>query len=1179
MALELTKYIKYCLAYVRLTTQKAFTLQQRYSIQFPKDKFNLLGLLNGDIDGNLGELIKLDIFYNYDPKKVPSELKSLYESEKELANKIEDIYNKFKNDPYTKQIILNFGYFTLEVPPEDDDVILSDEDSDLNSSKQQCTPSSKTVQFPLFTIPVKIEKNIEKGVGKYLVYSVDPEFHVNISVFEKILGDDLYFQLIEKFGFMEVEGQFVLPVTSLDIFVKIWQEIKAQLKLRNANFDENSFSVDETNLSLAPKVNYFLAEDLEKLAKLEQSQLAKTSLTSWIDNADINIYDSEAKEADIYFPFQYDKYKLKVLSVINNKASVVQGPPGTGKSETIANLLCHLAAKGFKVLFVSQKAQALKVVKDKLKKLNVHYLSGYIPNLNSVQLNEEDEVDGIAIQLSALDGYIEKLTYSLDNGRLEKNHSLESIESEKTTLKESFNRCFIEERRFFELKTNQQAFKPFDLGNFDSGKFENNFSFEVIRDIQKMVTEIQSLKSQIKQSESLEFINYFDDQFQKIIGKKGRYLESVGRFKNDYQKTGYDRHNILFRILNNSLRKIRINNDWGQLPREITDYINVELNKDISRSEGVAVISKLEKYLEYYKAKETQQTKENELNELLNKSGITFDQFELIVKWIKSNSFETVKQNIIKFQQTNKSVQSFSNLIDQNNVQNGLNKISITRTQTVANYLQNIINQKFIGRWKKDANLRQTTKKLGKAFGKSKRAFKTFDNLRADPTNFKSILDLIPVWIMELDDASRIIPLENNIFDYVILDEASQCNIAYTLPVMFRASKTLFFGDSEQMRDSTVLFKSNQAFDELARRYQVPEELRIKTTGSSVQSVLDIASMRGFLSIPLRYHYRSPRELIGFSNKYFYKPKGKELIPLNNNYLTYKDTNRVMVVHEVKVDHSIEISDKINASEARAILKLFKELKADARYKDKSIGILSFFNAQASYLRDVFEREGFKEDDNNYKISIIEGIQGDEKDIVIYSFVMRSPDQIRQYYPLTGEGGDIRGDINRGRVNVAFSRARQQVHCFVSMSIADIPDKIWIKKYLEYARDCGKVDSCSVDLRPFDSYFEEEFHSLLRTKLNSDYLIQNQVPSCGFKIDFVVTNLKTERRIAIECDGPTHFKNESDEEFGYYIESDEERQRVLESAGWEFYRIKYSDWINNNKARQDSLKEIMVLLK
>ncbi|CAM3820548.1 AAA domain-containing protein [Tsukamurella strandjordii] len=45
---------------------------------------------------------------------------------------------------------------------------------------------------------------------------------------------------------------------------------------------------------------------------------------------------------------------------------VVEGPPGTGKTHTIANLLAALLAKGQRVLVVSEKAQALAVLEDKL---------------------------------------------------------------------------------------------------------------------------------------------------------------------------------------------------------------------------------------------------------------------------------------------------------------------------------------------------------------------------------------------------------------------------------------------------------------------------------------------------------------------------------------------------------------------------------------------------------------------------------------------------------------------------------------------------------------------------------------------------------------------------------------------------------------------------------------------
>ena len=48
---------------------------------------------------------------------------------------------------------------------------------------------------------------------------------------------------------------------------------------------------------------------------------------------------------------------------------------------------------------------------------------------------------------------------------------------------------------------------------------------------------------------------------------------------------------------------------------------------------------------------------------------------------------------------------------------------------------------------------------------------------------------------------------------------------------------------------------------------------------------------------------------------------------------------------------------------------------------------------------------------------------------------------------------------------------------------------------------------------------------------------------------------------------------------GVYAESDEERQRILESAGWKFYRIKYSDWINSKFDRYPVALDIAKLLR
>ncbi|TRZ77221.1 DUF559 domain-containing protein [bacterium] len=1188
---SLSNFIKYCLGYVKLTRQRTTLAQQRYSVHLPTKFFGLLSLLNGKTDDEAGELINLETFYKYDPNDDMSEDEmDNYGKEKELAGKIDDIYNKHRNNQYTKQVILSFGYFEIEIPIENNNDIVSSEEQD--ESEEEKSVKTKIDRYPLFSLPIKIEQKFNKKTNarEYSIYFVDPDVQVNLGMLESILGEDLYFQLLEEMGKYEIEGKLTLPIVDLEIFKEIWHKIKSQLRLKNTNFDEKSFSLEEIKIALSPKANYFLAEDLARLTKLTEEELAKTALTSWTQDNELNIESETPHEKDLYFPFLYDRYQLSTLSILGNKGAIIQGPPGTGKSETISNILCHLAATGKRVLFVSQKAQALKVVKDKLKKLDVKYLFGYLPNPNSEQISEEDEADGIAPQLSALESHIEKMGYKFNFRRklveyTERDASVSAIDqivAEKEKNCDALNEVIAMQRKVYQLHQELAQLKEYDIDISDFQCFAKSFSSNEWQEIKGIKTEIETLDKIIKEYEQSDEKKKFNQLFSSLDLSDKHFTEAIGKIKDDIAKTGYDGHSDFLRAFNNFHRKFRLNKIFDSLPREIRDEINKQLKKDLSKNKQEIFINLLYDYCNFYENDQRLEDSKGKLRKKLNICGVSDKEFAILdnkINSITTVDLEEAKNKILRTQTIKTELQKLSQTENTNKISSMLKHAEQERVKRVGLYIQNIIDQGIIKKWKEGITIKQIVNRLSKAFGKSKKAFKTFDNLRKDVNNFNAILDLIPVWIMELDDASRIIPLEAGIFDYVILDEASQCNVAYTLPVMYRTNKVLFVGDSEQMRDNTIMFKSNKFFDKLAHTYDIPDDKQIKATGSAVQSVLDIAKNRGFMSKTLHYHYRSPKELINFSNEYFYKPNGKELIPVNSNYLTYKDTNRVMLVHEVESDWSEEFSDKVNVAEAKAILELFKELRNDERYHNKSIGILSFFHAQATYIRELFEQEELKEEDDNYKVSIIEGIQGDEKDIIIYSFVIRTPEQKNKYVPLTGEGGDIRADINKGRVNVAFSRAKLQVHCFVSVSPQKMPEKIWLKKYLRYVQENGEIDFYSTDLKPFDSYFEEDFFNLLRAKLKRGYKIQNQVESCGFKIDFVVSNVNSGKRIAVECDGPCHFKDEIDEAYGIHIDSDEERQCVLEAAGWNFFRVKYADWIDKSFDRDVVVETIVNLLK
>ena len=63
-----------------------------------------------------------------------------------------------------------------------------------------------------------------------------------------------------------------------------------------------------------------------------------------------------------------DSSQLEAILAIKSGASLVlDGPPGTGKSQTIANVIAECLADGKTVLFVSEKAAVLEVIKQRLK--------------------------------------------------------------------------------------------------------------------------------------------------------------------------------------------------------------------------------------------------------------------------------------------------------------------------------------------------------------------------------------------------------------------------------------------------------------------------------------------------------------------------------------------------------------------------------------------------------------------------------------------------------------------------------------------------------------------------------------------------------------------------------------------------------------------------------------------
>ncbi len=484
---------------------------------------------------------------------------------------------------------------------------------------------------------------------------------------------------------------------------------------------------------------------------------------------------------------------------------MIQGPPGTGKSETIANILAHLAATGKKVLFVSQKTQALKVVKDKLKKLDVKYLCGYIPNPASAQLGEEDLAEGIAPQLTALEPYVDRLINDggqrkrREGGRYdEKLITLGEVIQHKKVLSDSLSSTIAAQREYYALFEKFQKLKDYDITIADISKFRNVFSKEHWREIRQIIADILTLTTVINDYVKDPKKGDYDRIFASLDLKNGKYSEVVERIKDDVSRTGYDRRARIARKVNNTLRKFRLRKSRCLLPREIIEHVDQMLSSDISRRQATLALDALCRYCKYYEDMELRDRLGAELNDRLQACGITREEFHAIdALWRKVgvDNEERIKKIILLIHEIKKTLRELERLGDTNIIASDLKKTDQGRFRIIAQYIQNIINQNLVKQWNAGIYIRRIINRLAKAFSKSRKAYKTFDQLRKDPENVKTIMGLIPVWIMELDDASRILAFERGRFDYVILDEASQCNIAYTLPSMYRARRALLSRD------------------------------------------------------------------------------------------------------------------------------------------------------------------------------------------------------------------------------------------------------------------------------------------------------------------------------------------------------------------------------------------------
>ena len=397
----------------------------------------------------------------------------------------------------------------------------------------------------------------------------------------------------------------------------------------------------------------------------------------------------------------------------------------------------------------------------------------------------------------------------------------------------------------------------------------------------------------------------------------------------------------------------------------------------------------------------------------------------------------------------------------------------------------------------------------------------------------------VPCWILPEWRISETIPAEIGLFDLVIIDEASQSDI-WSFPALMRGKKLLVVGDHKQVSPSAIGVPEEK-IKELNARF-----LRSQPHGSEItpeKSIYDLARVVfAGSSVMLKEHFRCVPALIEFSNREFYEGDIKPLrLPHANERI---DPPLI----DVFVKGGYRDGD-VNKAEAKAIVDEIEAILADDDLTGRSIGVVTLLgHQQAAYIQDLIGQRISPVDvvARNLAVGPPPVFQGRERDIILISMVLAPGNRSAQ----------DRADQHQ-RFNVALSRARDRMYLFRSVAHNAFADNTLNGKLMRHFREPFRQDARGTQvLRDrCESGFEFDMFDELAKR---GYRIEPQVKCGTYRIDFVVEG-REGRRLAIECDGDRfHGPGQWSDDMA--------RQRVLERAGWTFWRCFASSFTRRREA-------------
>ena len=388
---------------------------------------------------------------------------------------------------------------------------------------------------------------------------------------------------------------------------------------------------------------------------------------------------------------------------------------------------------------------------------------------------------------------------------------------------------------------------------------------------------------------------------------------------------------------------------------------------------------------------------------------------------------------------------------------------------------------------------------------------------------YKKIFDWVKIFITTNLSTSSL-PLEKWFFDYLIIDEASQNDIASVIPLLYRTKNVTIIWDPHQLqnivklneKDIIKIFDLNLEKKNLNKKDYIEDFKDIYNFNNSVYSSFEsiFKSRLNKNLIVLNEHYRCHDDIINYSNyiisEYNLFPKAY----LENKYL--KNTSIPIWIYWIKdIINNNDDTTKINEKEAEEIISYLKKI-LETLWNKVSIWIIAPFRNQVNYINKLI-RDNKLEWYYNITVDTVHKFQWDEKDIILFSTV----------YP-NAKSSDFLNNVNL--LNVAVSRARNSFLIFWNKQAIknykwNLNEELLYNTLINYIESIEKWKKI-IENKKFDTAFEKKFfEELEKAKIKFDY--QYPIYDGKYNLDFRIKIKWVNNYINFELDGNIHNKQKS----------------------------------------------------